>query len=279
MNLVFLGANDESLMIAKSLLKNADSLTFFDEDVHSLESIKREMEDEYKSEYEQMMKVTFCTSGDFISQKSFYFDCLPDDESKAVLINQLFSHITNLEVFFTTSKLFSVSKIASFTSAAKQVVGLHYLQAFNQAEIVEVVKGIHTSTKTVEKAIKLMEDVKKEVLVMKDSPGQLLNRMMLVCINEAVHILNEGVASPSDIDKGMELSMGMSVGPLRLADNVGLDVVTQMLNALYQSTGHPKYIPCSLLQNMVYSGFLGRKTKAGFYSYSAEILSFPYMKR
>jgi 3-hydroxybutyryl-CoA dehydrogenase len=205
------------------------------------------------------------------------FDFLPDNEEKINLLKQFYIKAPSGSVFFTTSKLFSVSKIASLIQDPRTVVGLQFLQSFEKSKVIELVKGIHTNQKTLEKANWLMSQMGKEITIVKDSPGFLLNRMTVVLINEAIHLLNEGISSPHDIDKEMELALGLTLGPLRLADLIGLDHILNMLNSLYQGTGNPKFLPCSLLQNMVYSGYLGKKTNSGFYSYSAEILNFPHL--
>jgi 3-hydroxybutyryl-CoA dehydrogenase len=278
MDVVILGANEDALSLALSWKNKAGFITFIEQDQELLENIQYELGNGQGEISGSMSKFIFTSSFHIETNGlAVIFDFLPDNEEKINLLKQLYIEVSSDSVFFTTSKLFSVSKIASLIQDPRTVVGLQYLQSFEKSRVIELVKGIHTTTKTLEKANWLMSQMDKEITIVKDSPGFLLNRMTVVLINEAIHLLNEGISSPHDIDKEMELALGLTLGPLRLADLIGLDNVLNMLNSLYQGTGNPKFLPCSLLQNMVYSGYLGKKTNSGFYSYSAEILNFPHL--
>lgn len=278
MKIVILGSCDQALSLGLSCKNIASSITFFDKDIDSLESLRREAERSYEDSLIVRRKFIFSSNLNLDpNQPVVIFDYLSDNDEKLNLLKQINSELQNVSLFITTSKIHSVSKIASLSNDPKAIVGLQYLNSIEKSKVVELVKGIHTSSKVLDKAYRLMEEMGKEIIVVKDSPGFLLNRMTLVLINEAIHLLNEGIASPDEIDKEMELALGLDLGPLRHADNIGLDVILKMLNSLYQGTGNPKYLPCSLLQNMVYSGYLGRKSHSGFYSYSAEILNFPHL--
>ncbi|WHY89739.1 3-hydroxyacyl-CoA dehydrogenase family protein [Neobacillus cucumis] len=275
MDVVILGANEQALELALSFLSKVNSITFFDRDLDLLENLQ----DEFENDSNDKLGIKFCSDLDFDQNHPlFIFDFLPDSEEKFNVLKQLRFGLLNGSLFFTTSKIYSVSKIASFLQDPKCVVGLQYLSPFENSQVIELVKGIHTSARSLERAKRIMADMGKEIMVVKDSPGFLLNRMTIVLINEAIHLLNEGLATPNEIDTEMELALGLKLGPLRLADHIGLDIVLSMLNSLYKGTGNPKFLPCSLLQNMVYSGYLGQKTNSGFYSYSAEILNFPHLK-
>jgi 3-hydroxybutyryl-CoA dehydrogenase len=278
MNVVILGANEQAFSIAVLCKNKASSITFFDKDLDSLENLQDEIENVYEERLGIKSKFIFSSILDIdLNHSVVSFDCLPDNEEKLNLLKQIRYGVSNGSLFFTTSKIYSVSKIASLLQDPRCVVGLQYLHPFDKSKMIELVKGIHTSTKALDRAKWLMTEMGKEITIVKDSPGFLLNRMTMVLINEAIHLLNEGIATPNDIDKAMELALGLKLGPLRLADSIGLDISLNMLNSLYQGTGNPKFLPCSLLQNMVYSGYLGQKTSSGFYSYSAEILNFPHL--
>ena len=279
MDVIIIGSNEQALSLAVSCIHKADSITFIDEDEDSLEFLQDEVEHVYKERLGFKKKFKFTSELDIDhNQPVLVFDYLPDNEEKLSYLKKSKIETPNGSVFFTTSKVYSVTKIASHLHDPRNVVGLQYLQSFEKSKVIELVKGIHTSTKALEKAKWLMGELGKEMNIVKDSPGFLLNRMTIVLINEAIHLLNEGISTPHEIDKEMELGLGLVAGPLRLADQIGLDIIINMLNSLYQGTGNPKFLPCSLLQNMVYSGYLGKKTNSGFYSYSAEILNFPHLK-
>ncbi|WP_246476378.1 3-hydroxyacyl-CoA dehydrogenase family protein [Salicibibacter cibi] len=178
-------------------------------------------------------------------------------------------------IFFTTSKINSVNYIASLTEDPKKVVGLQFIGYFESIKIVELIKGIHTSQKTLMDAQNILKKMDKEVIILKDSPGFMINRLVFTLINESIHLLNEGIGTPKNIDDEMELGMGMAIGPLKLADKIGLDNTLKILHHLYEETGNNKYLPCPLLKNMVNAGYVGVKSNVGFFNYSAEILDFP----
>jgi 3-hydroxybutyryl-CoA dehydrogenase len=281
MDVIILGSNEQALSLALACNHKAASITFIDDDTESLEYLQDEMEHMYENRLGFKKKLTFTSDLDLDQNHNrpvAFFDYLPDNEEKLGYLKKSQIEAPNGSVFFTTSKIYSVSKIASHLQNPRNVVGLQYLQSFGKSKVVELVKGIHTSTKALERAKWLMGVLGKEMNIVKDSPGFLLNRMTMLLINEAIHLLNEGISTPHEIDKEMELGLGLMAGPLRLADEIGLDIILNMLNSLYQGTGNPKFLPCSLLQNMVYSGYLGQKSNSGFYSYSAEILYFPHLK-
>lgn len=278
MDVLILGANDQALNFALCCISKVKTITFFDQDLDSLGTLQDDIEDFYDENSAMKEKFRYSSRLVFDSDTPLLiFDYLPDNQKKLALLTQINLVSVHDVLFFTTSKLYSVSKIASLIENPRGVVGMQYLNSFENTKVIELVSGMHTSAKALEKAKWLMGEFGKEMTIVKDSPGFLLNRMTVVMINEAVHLLNEGVAAPTEIDKEMELSLGLNFGPLRLADTIGLDVVLDMLNSLYQGTGNPKYLSCSLLQNMVYSGYLGKKSNSGFYSYSAEILNFPHL--
>lgn len=275
MNIVILGTSKQALSLGLICKNVASSICFYHQDNNVLSDLKEQFEKNFLEPTETMELYHFSSHLTDKFRSAVIFDFLPECDQKQKIIQQINAMQSTINLYFTVSKLHSVSQIASQFHDPKPIVGLQYLLSFEKTKIVELVKGMHTSPQALERAEWFMNELGKETVHIKDVPGNLLNRMALVLINEATHLLNEGVASPSDIDREMELALGLEMGPLRLADIVGLDSIQSMLFSLYQGTGNPKYLPCSLLQNMVYSGFLGRKTNSGFYSYSTEILNFP----
>ncbi|MFZ2906363.1 MAG: 3-hydroxybutyryl-CoA dehydrogenase [Cyclobacteriaceae bacterium] len=163
----------------------------------------------------------------------------------------------------------SITKIASVTKRPSQVIGMHFMNPVPVMKLVEVIRGYDTSdsvTSTIMQLSKMLEKIPVEV---NDYPGFVANRILMPMINEAIYSLYEGVAGVHEIDTVMKLGMAHPMGPLQLADFIGLDVCLSILHVLHDGFGNPKYAPCPLLVNMVQAGHKGVKTGSGFYQYTA----------
>ncbi len=170
-----------------------------------------------------------------------------------------------------TSSL-SITKLASFASRPERCIVTHFFNPPYTLPLVEVVKGLRTSTETYEKIMKWLPTLKNhrsnlQPVTVKEMPGFLVNRVLVPMMNEAIYILDENGASPEDIDKSMKLGAGMPMGPLELCDMVGLDITLDVMNVLHEEYADPKYRPSPLLKRMVDAGKLGRKTGEGFFKY------------
>ena len=163
----------------------------------------------------------------------------------------------------------SITKIANATGRADKVIGLHFMNPVPVMKLVEVINGYSTSNEVTETIVELSKQLGKTPCVVNDYPGFIANRILLPMINEAIYSLYEGVAGVEEIDTVMKLGMAHPMGPLQLADFIGLDVCLSILNVLHDGYGNPKYAPCPLLVNMVTAGKLGSKSGEGFYIYSA----------
>ncbi len=164
-----------------------------------------------------------------------------------------------------TSSL-SLTKIASATKRPQQVIGMHFMNPVPVMTLVEVIQALQTSPETYQRILDVAQKMKKTVVTSQDSPGFIINRILMPMINEAIYALESGLGTKEDIDTGMKLGTNQPMGPLTLADFIGLDTVLSILKILEESHGN-KFKPCPLLQKYVDAGWLGRKTKRGFYLY------------
>jgi 3-hydroxybutyryl-CoA dehydrogenase len=161
----------------------------------------------------------------------------------------------------------SITQLAAVTSRPAQFVGMHFFNPVPMMALVEVIRGLQTSDETIAAVRAFAERLGKTPIVVKNSPGFVVNRILCPMINEAIFALQEGLASAEDIDSGMRLGCNHPIGPLALADMIGLDVMLAVMNVFYADFNDPKYRPAPLLREMVAAGYLGRKTKRGFYAY------------
>lgn len=171
-------------------------------------------------------------------------------------------------ILATNTSSISVTKIAKTTDRPDKVIGMHFMNPVPVMKLVEVINGYATSKEVTDAIVELSKQLNKVPCVVNDYPGFIANRILMPMINEAVYSLYEGVAGVEEIDTIMKLGMAHPMGPLQLADFIGLDVCLSILNVLNGGFGNPKYAPCPLLVNMVQAGKLGIKSGEGFYTYS-----------
>ncbi|MCB1807749.1 MAG: 3-hydroxybutyryl-CoA dehydrogenase, partial [Candidatus Competibacteraceae bacterium] len=161
----------------------------------------------------------------------------------------------------------SLSRLAAASGRPEQVIGMHFFNPVPVMKLVEIIRALQTSDATYKAVLNLATTLGKEPVTVKDSPGFVVNRMLVPMINEAVFILYEGLASAEEIDAAMKLGANHPIGPLALADMIGIDVCLYVMEILHTEFGDSKYRPCPLLKQMVYAGYLGRKSGKGFFDY------------
>jgi len=172
----------------------------------------------------------------------------------------------NTIIASNTSSL-SVTEIASSMNSPQRALGIHFFNPVPVMKLVEIIRGVKTSDEVIDRAKDIIISIGKEPIEVKESPGFIVNRLLVPMINEAVFLLSENTATAEDIDKAMVFGANHPIGPLALGDLIGNDVILTVLEILHRETGDPKYRPCPLLRKMVRAGYLGRKTKKGFYNY------------
>ena len=198
-------------------------------------------------------------------------EAVPDDlELKASIFQELDLVCPAEDILATNTSALSVSEIAARTKRPDRILGLHFLTPVPVVPLVEVVRGLSTSDQTLRDALEFVRLIGKTGIEVFESPGYVTTRVILPFINEAMHVVLEGVASAEAVDTSMRLGYGMSLGPLALADRMGLDEVMRWMQHLFDELGDLKYRPCPLLRKMVRAGRLGVKTGSGFFEYDEQ---------
>jgi 3-hydroxybutyryl-CoA dehydrogenase len=190
-------------------------------------------------------------------------------ELKLSIFQQLDDAAPATCILATNTSSISITKIAAVTNRAAQVIGMHFMNPVPVMKLVEIINGYATTQEVTDTVVQLTQKLDKVPCVVNDYPGFIANRILMPMINEAIYSLYEGVAGVEEIDTVMKLGMAHPMGPLQLADFIGLDVSLSILNVLHQGFGNPKYAPCPLLVNMVTAGYKGIKSGEGFYTYSS----------
>lgn len=198
-------------------------------------------------------------------------EAIPEDLAKKRTLFEKLDQICSPEtMFITNTSTVSISEIAALTQIPERVIGMHFLNPVSKIPVVEIVKGLKTNPKTFQEAVAFAEMLEKKWITVVEYPGYVTTRIIVPLLNEAMHVLMEGVATAEDIDDAMKLGFGFNVGPLALADQMGLDVVMAWMENLLDELSDHKYNPCPQLRKLVRAGHLGVKTGKGFFEYDKE---------
>jgi len=211
---------------------------------------------------------TFSDMVEGVRDRQLVVEVATEKESlKKELFQQIDRHAPTEAILATNTSSISITRLASVTKRTSQVIGMHFMNPVPVMKLVEIIRGYDTADSVAVDIQALAEDLEKVPVIVQDFPGFVSNRILMPMINEAIYTLYEGVADAEAIDTVMKLGMAHPMGPLTLADFIGLDVCLSILEVLYQGFANPKYAPCPLLKNMVAAGHLGKKLGKGFYVY------------
>lgn len=214
---------------------------------------------------------TFTSIETGINEADFVVEAATENvQIKRKLFETMDAHAPKRAILTTNTSSISITKIAAATKRPEKVIGMHFMNPVPVMKLVEVIRGYATSDETTQFVIEVSKNLKKVPVVVNDYPGFVANRILMPMINEAIISLHEGIAGVEEIDTVMKLGMSHPMGPLQLADFIGLDVCLSILHVLYEGLGNTKYAPCPLLTNMVTAGYLGIKTEEGFYKYTLD---------
>jgi len=216
-------------------------------------------------------RITFAPSFKDLGDADLVVEAATEDESvKRKIFSELCPHLKKDAMLASNTSSISITRLGASTDRPERFIGMHFMNPVPVMQLVELIRGIATEDETFSRARQFVESLGKTIAVSEDFPAFIVNRILLPMINEAIYTLYEGVGGVEAIDKAMRLGANHPMGPLELADFIGLDTCLSVMQVLYEGLADTKYRPCPLLVKYVEAGWLGRKTQRGFYDYRGE---------
>lgn len=214
-------------------------------------------------------RITYASDQMAMAGADFVIENIVEDYNQKARLYERLSEICRKDTFFAVNtSCISITKLANHIEDPTKMLGMHFMNPVPVKKFVEMIRAEHTSEETIETALALVKRLGKDYVLVKDFPGFISNRVMMLAVNECAFAIQDGVASAADVDKVFRLAFGHSMGMLATADLIGLDTVLNSILVLFDEYKDPKFRPCPLLQKMVDAGYLGRKSGKGFFTYS-----------
>ncbi len=273
-----IGSGTMGAGIAQTIAQHEYTVTLFDQSETQLQKGMKKIDDQLqtlinkgkitKQQYEETVGRLTSTSTWPNARFDLILEAVPENkEIKKAVFTKMDEYGEEGAILATNTSSISISEIASYVKKKEQVIGLHFFNPPTVMRLVEVIRSQRTADDIITRSKAFIEKIGKVPIEVQEAPGFVVNRLLVPMINEAIFLVNEGVATIEDIDEAMKLGANYPMGPLALADLIGLDVCLHVMEVLFEEFSDSKYRPSPLLRNMVRSGYLGRKTGKGFYSY------------
>jgi 3-hydroxybutyryl-CoA dehydrogenase len=257
-NVILNDLSDEELKKAENTIRS-DLRTY-----RMLVPEYREIDDE-----EVLGRITYASDQMAMADADFVIENIVEDYNEKARLYERLSEICRKDTFYAVNtSCISITKMANHIEDPTRMLGMHFMNPVPVKKFVEMIRAEHTSGETIEAALALVKRLGKDHVLVKDFPGFISNRVMMLAVNECAFAIQDGVASAADVDKVFRLAFGHSMGMLATADLIGLDTVLNSILVLFDEYKDPKFRPCPLLQKMVDAGYLGRKSGKGFFTYS-----------
>lgn len=280
MTIGIIGAGTMGTDVSQAFIQAGFNVILIDNNAQQFERVKRKIKTNLRflklyqpslklPDYELLMaKIQFSTNLEDLNAVEYIIENVTEDLHIKTQLHTQIDHIAlpNTIVAVNTSAI-TITNLASLRRNPKNTIGVHFMNPAYVMPTVEVIRGYHTSESTIQTTVSILSSIGKKSIVVKDSPGFITNRAMMLFINEAVYCLHEGISNAQDIDSLFKECFGHKMGPLQTADLIGIDTILKSLQVLYNSFNDDKYRPCILLKQMVDAGLLGVKSGHGFYEY------------